>query len=194
MARRKGRGRLSAIDLLPREADPHVAWAIAELEAAKRTQKDILAEFNERLAALDPPHGPISPSAFNRTSLAIAQHTAELAQTREIASAVAATLDGAAGDDVTVLLIETIKSLTLKMLRNAGELTADKATADMLAASARALKNAQESRSISAADRERSEKSFKAKAVEAVDKVARIKGLTEETVDAIKDRILGVRS
>ncbi|PZU43922.1 MAG: hypothetical protein DI566_13465 [Microbacterium sp.] len=190
---RKGRGRLSAIDLLPREADEHVAWARSELAANKRHAKDILVDFNERLASLDPPQGPISSSSFNRTSIEIAAQTADLAQTREIAGAVVGQLDGAAGDDVTVLLVETIKNLTLKMLQNAGTLTADKDTADMLAASARALKAAEEGRKISTETRTKIEASFREKAAEAIDKVAKVRGLTTETADEIKDKILGVR-
>ena len=40
-----GRGRLSALDLMPPEAEGIVAWAAAELAGRDRTQTDIYAEF-----------------------------------------------------------------------------------------------------------------------------------------------------
>lgn len=59
--------RLSSIDLLPEEASGLINWAILELEKGKRTDSDILFEFNDQLAVMG--QGPISKSAFGRYAL-----------------------------------------------------------------------------------------------------------------------------
>lgn len=104
---RKGRGRLSSIDLLPPEADPDIQWAVEQLAARQRTQADILFEFNDRLAVIG--CEPISSSAFNRYSTRRAATLRKLAETREIAAAVTETLGPERGDDVTVMIVQLLK-------------------------------------------------------------------------------------
>ena len=57
---------------------------------------------------------------------------------------------------------------------------------------ANALRAACQAQGVSTMRRQKVEKEFAAKTKEAVDKVAKVKGLTAETADAIKSQILGV--
>ena len=50
MTARKGRGRLSSIDLLPEECSEAITWAAQELAKRERTQVDIYAEFKDMLS------------------------------------------------------------------------------------------------------------------------------------------------
>lgn len=111
MARRTGRGRLSSIDLLPAEADEAVQWALQALSEKQFSQAMILERFNEMLAELDPPCGPISRSAFNRHSMRFAAQARRLTEAREAASALAERLDDMPAGDVGLMLGETIKTL-----------------------------------------------------------------------------------
>ncbi|MEP0407679.1 MAG: phage protein Gp27 family protein [Roseibium sp.] len=104
---RKGRGRLSSIDLLPPEADGAIQWAVEQLAERQRTQGDILFEFNDRLEAIGCER--ISSSSFNRYSTRRAATLRKLAETREIAAAVAETLGPERGDDVTVMIVQLLK-------------------------------------------------------------------------------------
>ncbi|MDQ2084694.1 DUF3486 family protein [Xanthobacteraceae bacterium Astr-EGSB] len=199
MARaRRGRGRLSAIDQLPAWADEVKMWAFRELKERKRTQIDVCAEFNERLRAAAREEGvappkPVSKSAFNRTSCAIAIQGRRLEETREIAAVLAPRLDEAGDNSLTLLIAETIKTLVNEMLANAGELPTDGDTAEMLMLTARAVKHAEEAKRISSDTRKRIEDELAARTAKAVDTVAKAKGLTKDTVDAIKAQILGIR-
>lgn len=198
MARvRRGRGRLSAIDQLPAWADGVKMWAFQELKERKRAQLDILDEFNERLkvAAFEngitkPP--TISRSAFNRTSLRLATLGRRLEETREIAAVLAPRLDQAGDNSLTLMVSETIKTLVAEMLGNAGELAADGDTAEMLMFTSRALKHAEEAKRISADTRKKIENELADKTAKAVDTVGKAKGLTKDTVEAIKAKILGI--
>lgn len=174
---RQGRGRLSEIDQLPDWAEDAKLWAFGELRARKRTQLDILEEFNARLrqaALLEGITAPpvISKSAFNRTALNIAVLGRRMEETREIARVLAPKLDKAADDSVTLMVAESIKMLAHEMLSNAGALEADGATAQMLMYTSRALKHAEEAKRISAEARRKLQDEFAAKATQAVDAVA----------------------
>ena len=52
----QGRGRLSAIDLLPAEAEGIVSWAAQELADRDRTQLDIYQDFVSQCEALMAEH------------------------------------------------------------------------------------------------------------------------------------------
>lgn len=187
----RGRGRLSSIDLLPAEAEPHIAWAMEALKQRNMPAVAILEHFNARLADLG--LKPVSKSAFNRASLRLSRMATRLSEVRDIAGVLAQKFETGGDEDLTLLLGETIKALTFEMLENAGELAADGATAEMLMNAGRALKNAEDAKRISADVRKRVEKDFAAKAGEAVDKVAKAKGLSSDTVADIKAQILGIR-
>ncbi len=72
---RKGRGRLSSIQLLPQECNQVVMWAAAELQDSSRTQLEIYKEFSGKLEELQrESRGELeftipSFSSFNRYSI-----------------------------------------------------------------------------------------------------------------------------
>jgi len=195
---RAKRGRLSAIDTLPEWADEAKLWAFEQLKERKLSQLEILDGFNDRLkaaslaqdAAAEPP--VISRSAFNRTALRIAMLSRRLEETREIARVIAPKLEQAGDDNLTLMVAETLKTLISEMLGNAGELSPDGATAEWLMMTSRALKHAVESQNLSHAGRRKIEAELHVKAHAAVDQVAKAKGLTAETVAALKAQLLGI--
>jgi hypothetical protein len=191
------RGRLSELDKLPEWADEAKLWAFEQLKERKLTQLEILDGFNGRLKVAafeqgitDPP--TISRSAFNRTAIRIAILSRRLEETREIAAVIAPKLDEAGDNSLTLMVAETIKTLISEMLGNAEELKADGDTAEMLMMTARALAAAETAKRISADGRRKIEAELNSKATKAIDQVAKTKGLTAETVDAIKAKILGI--
>mgnify|MGYP003633537196 CR=1 FL=1 len=192
-----GRGRLSSIDQLPDWADEARVWAFEQLREKKLTQVEILDGFNERLRAAawqegisDPPQ--ISSSAFNRTALRIARLGRRLAETREIAAVLAPRLDEVGDDQLTLLISNTIKTLVNEMLENAGELAADGATAEMLMFTSRALKHAEEAKRISTDTRSKIDRELRDKTEKAIETVAKERGMTADTVEAIKSKVLGI--
>lgn len=169
------RGQLSSLDVLPEWAEEAKLWAFGELKARKRTQQEILEDFNERLKVAaweigitDPPK--ISRSAFNRAALRLSILGRRLEETREIAAVLAPKLDQAGDNSLTLMVAETIKTLVAEMLGNAGELAADGDTAEMLMFTSRALKHAEEAKRISADTRKKIEAELKDGASKAIDR------------------------
>ena len=192
-----GRGRLSTIDTLPEWADEAKLNAFTALKERKLAQLEILDLFNNelRLAAIangvtNPPQ--VSRSAFNRTALRVAVLGRRLEETREIAAILAPKLDQAADNSLTLLVSESIKTLIAEMLSNAGELPVNGETAEMLNFLSRALQGAEQAKRISTETRRKIEAEVKDKTGKAVDAVAKSQGLSAETVDAIKSKILGI--
>ena len=191
------RGRLSSLDTLPDWADETKMWAFGELKDRQRPQLEILDEFNARLrtaawenGVTDPPQ--ISKSAFNRASMRLAVLGRRIEETREIAAVLAPKLEAAGDSSVTLLVAETIKTLVHEMLSNAGELSADGDTAEMLMLTSRALKHAEEAKRISADGRRKIESELMTKAASAIEKVAKAQGGTPESIAALK-QALGVQ-
>jgi hypothetical protein len=193
----RGRGRLSGIELLPPEADEAVAWAAAELRGRDRTQTDIYGEFVGKLEALmAESRGELefaipSFSAFNRYSIKLSTVTRRLEETREIAATISEKFDAKASDDLTLIAAEAIKTLVFEVLTAAGDAGIDPKGAMQLAA---ALRSATQAQGVSSARRAQVEKDFAAKAEAVLDKVAHERGMSAETAEAIKARILGVRT
>jgi hypothetical protein len=188
------RGRLSAIDLMPPEADGIISWAAAELGLRERTQTDIYAEFVGKCEQLMAEHrGELefaipAFSSFNRYSIRLARLTRRLDETRQIVSALSASFDAKDSDDLTIMTAETIKALVLHMLGDSTDGIEPKDA--MLLATA--FKSAAQAQSISTDRRRKVEKEFESRIGTAVETVARAKGLTTETAEAIKAQILGV--
>jgi hypothetical protein len=185
------RGRLSSIDLLPAQAEPHVLAALKALRERKKPQQQILAELNAALA--DYGIRPISRSAFNRKALWLAAYGRQLEHAREIAAIVAEKLDEAPAGDVGLLLGETLKTIIFDVLSEAS-LSDESASMKMLAQASIALRNLEQARRMSVQTRQKIMTDFVRKAGEAVEKVAEQRGLTAETVEVIKAQILGVRA
>ncbi|TKD12908.1 DUF3486 family protein [Rhodobacter capsulatus] len=193
----RGRGRLSSIDLMPSECDGIIAWAAQELGNRERTQTEIYAEFVERCEALMREHrGELefkipAFSSFNRYAIRMARLTRRLDQTRAIVSQLADRFDPADADNLTVMAAETIKALVLQMLAEADEDSVDPLGVMQLAAG---FKNAVQAQSISTDRRRKAEADMAKKVDQAVTAVAKAKGMTAETAEAIKAQILGVQA
>lgn len=160
---RKGRGRLSSIDLLPEEAEPDVVWAAEELRQGKRLQIDILAEFNARLA--DRGIGPISPSAFGRYSARKAVQFREMDEIRRISAELSSSLGTGGADELTLAVSAMVKKAAYKMLEG-GNLD-PKSVMEL----ARAVQSAASAAKMSAEHRRRLEEEFHARFEKAVDSV-----------------------
>lgn len=191
----EGRGQLNSIQKLPPECDGIVAWANEELRQNKRTQLDIYQEFFGKLQALQAEHhGELeftipSKSAFNRFSIKLATLTRRMDQTREISNALAVSFDAQSSDNLTILAAEAIKTLVFELVTAGGEAGFEPKEAKGLAD---ALRSAAQAQNISSARRQKVEKEFAGKVGEAVDKVAKAKGLTADFIQQIKAEILGV--
>jgi hypothetical protein len=185
------RGRLSTLDLLPIEAEEDVAWAFAELRARKQTQEDIRDALNLRLKLKG--LGPISASAFNRAAVRTARMAHRLGEVREMASALATKFEDGGDEDLTLMVSETIKAMIFEMLENAGNLKANPLTAEMMANLATALSGAERAKKISADTRKMIERDFSKKAEAAIEKVGSAKGLSQETKEAFRRELFGVR-
>lgn len=194
-SRARGRGRLSSIELMPPECDPIISWAATELARRERTQTDIYTEFVTRCEALMAEHrGELefmipSFSAFNRYSIRLARLTRRLEQTREIVATISEKFDARESDDLTIMTAETLKSLVLHMLADAGDDGMEPKDAMMLAS---AFRQAAQAQSISTERRRKIEADFESRVDDAVKTVARAKGITAQTAEAIKAQILGV--
>ena len=192
----RGRGRLSSLDLLPAEADGIVAWAAQELSGRERTQTDIYAEFVTRCEALMAEYrGELefripAFSSFNRYAVRMARLTRRLDQTRAIVATLAEKFDPADADNLTIMAAETVKALVLHMLAEADEDSIDPKGVMQLAT---ALRQAMAAQSVSSDRRRKVEADFAAKVDTAVQSVARARGLTAETVEAIKSEVLGIK-
>lgn len=195
MARRKGRGRLSAIEQLPPECDDVIVWAANELRDRDRTQKDIYEEFFLKLQELQKDHrGELefkipSFSAFNRYSIKQAHLTRRLEDTRAIATSISERFDAEASDDLTLIAAEAIKTLVFELLTDAGESGVDPKGAMNLA---NALRAAAQAQGVSTQRRLKVEKDFAERATEAIEQVAKAEGYSQDTVRSIKARILGL--
>jgi len=191
----EGRGRLSWWDTLPDWAEPVRVWAYEQLNEAKLTQLEILDEVNNRLRAAAWAEGvttdvpQASRSSLNRAAMRLAKLGKRLRETAEIAAVLAPQLDKAADDSVTQMVAQTIKTLVSEMLANAGELSADGDTAEMLMMSSRALKHAEEARKISTDTRHRLQEELAAKAEKAIETVGKAQGSTPETIAALRKAI-----
>lgn len=189
--RKRGRGRLSSIDTLPEEAEPAVHRAFQALTDRKKPQAQILRVLNMELEAIGAK--PISKSAFNRKALWLASYGRQLEQAREIASVWSERLDETPDGDVGMLLGETLKTMIFDVMAEAS-LSKKSPSMVMLGVAAEALRNLEKAREISVTTRVKIERDFVRDAKKAVDRVAKEKGLSKDTISAIKSQILGVRA
>ncbi|WP_186390238.1 phage protein Gp27 family protein, partial [Stappia sp. TSB10P1A] len=105
--RRRGRGRLSSMEMLPEEADADLAWVNTELREGKRPQTIILAEFNARLA--DRGIGGISKGAFSRYSVRRAREWRDYDERLRLSKALCESMGPDGADRMTIALSERIK-------------------------------------------------------------------------------------
>lgn len=191
---RKGRGYLSSIELLPPECADAIDWARDELRKRERTQTDIYEEFHARLEAVMKEHrGELeftipSFSSFNRFSLNLAAMTRRIEQTAQIASTLADKFDAEQSDNLTVIAAEAIKTLVFELLTDAGESGIEPKGAMQLAAALRAASQAQ---GVSTLRRQRVDAQLRDGVEDAVGKVQKETGMSDETAQAIIDKVLG---
>ncbi|WP_174800693.1 DUF3486 family protein [Martelella limonii] len=190
---KRGRGRLSNIDLLPKECDDIVAWAAQELGKRKRTQTEIYPEFRDKLLAIQGEYGVAfdipSFTAFNRYSVNLARMTKRIEETREIAATIAQRIDAEASDELTLITAEAIKTLIYELLQATEDGGLDPKGAMQLA---NALRSAVQAQSVSSARRQKVEADFADKAKKAVQTVAKARGLSDDAAGEILDKLLGV--
>ena len=108
MAAYRNKHALSSVDLLPDSADGLIAWAIAELSEGRRTDTDILFEFNDQLAAIG--LGPISSSAFGRYAFKRREMLQMQAESLKLVSAFAERMDAKKADEFTITIIQMLKA------------------------------------------------------------------------------------
>jgi len=189
-----GRGRLSSFDLLPSEADGIVADAAAALADRTQTQTEIYATFVTACEALMKEHrGELefripAFSSFNRYSIRQARMSRRLDTTRDIVKVLAQKHDPQTADEVTIITAEMIKAAVLYATGD-GE---DVMNGKELKALAEALRAAQAAQNMSTARKVKADAELQSRLGEAVDAVAKAKGLTAETTEDIKASILGV--
>lgn len=192
---KRGRGRLSNIDLLPAECDDAVAWAAQELGKRKRTQTEIYPEFRDKLLAIQGEYGVAfdipSFTAFNRYSVNLARMTKRIEETREIAATIAQRIDAEASDELTLIAAEAIKTLIYELLQATEDGGLDPKGAMQLA---NALRSAVQAQNVSSSRRQKVEADFADKAKKAVQTVAKARGLSDEAAVEILDKLLGVNT
>lgn len=184
--RASGRGRLSSLDTIPEEGYDDIVWAMEQLNERRRTQADILFELNDRLEAKG--IEGISKSAFNRAAIRTASAARRIQEARAVFAGIAPQFTPESIDENSIVLGEVIKTLILELIdqpnatpKNAMEL-------------ARAFLATIQGQKLSADRRRKLEADMKEQAAAAIDRVAEAKGLTAETVGAIKAQILGVKA
>jgi Asp-tRNA(Asn)/Glu-tRNA(Gln) amidotransferase B subunit len=186
-ADRLGRGRLSSLDMAPDEAQDDIFWAMGELNARKRTQAEILSDLNGRLADKNCPL--ISKSAFNRKAMRVAAAASRLAERRALFEGLAPQFTAERMDEANVVIGELIKTLITEMLdADAGTFT-PKGAMEL----ARALKHSVEAQTISSEAKRRALDAASRKVGEAVEKVAKEKGITAETRAKIMEQLGVIR-
>lgn len=200
MARRatpRGRGRLSSIEMLPPEAAHIVADAAQALAGRERPQTEIYAEFVAACERLMAEHrGELefaipSFSSFNRYSLQQAALGRRLEEARQMSRTLADRFDARGSDDLTRIAGEAIKTLVVELLQSSGAAGVAPLEAMQLAA---ALKSAAQAQGISTERKRKMDAEFAGQVEEAVTMVAKSKGISAETAEAIKSQILGVAS
>lgn len=158
-----GRGHLSSLDLLPEEAEEDLVWALGELNARKRTQAEILNEFNERLAAKG--LAKISKSAFNRRATKLARRARQLEERRYVYAGLAERLTPEEINKSDIVLGEFLKVLIDELLES-NELTSKNAME-----LARAYKETVLAQGHSAAEKRKAESQAKQKITKAIDRI-----------------------
>ena len=183
---RKGRGQLSSLDLLPPEAGEFVANAMQELAERKRTQADILADFNDSLATIGA--GPISQSSFSRASVNQAMALRKQEEKRNLLAALAENNDASSMDELNLLASSTISMLVLEALM-AIDSPNPKETAQLASAHRAAVAASKGSLE----EKRRREAELTTKVDKTLDKLVTEKGMTAETKAQIRRDVLGVK-
>jgi len=205
--RRKGRGRLSSIDMLPESCDEDVRWLHDALAARKLPQTEILRQFNALIAARG--QDAISVGAFSRYSVAKVAYDRKLEAGNKITQIALARFAGgdrseqivAATELVKCLLVETMigdEAPTLKDLNNAAlVLNRLSRTAIVEGEAKRREAKLQREEDAATAAQEKAEREEAAKRqaeadAEQITAIAQSAGLSEDRIAAIRRGVLGL--
>ncbi len=180
---RQGRGRLSSLDLAPDEAQDDIVWAMGELNKRQRTQADILFELNDRLAVKG--CGAISKSAFNRKAVRVASAASRLAERRALFEGLAPQFTAERIDQGNVVLGELIKTVIAEALDDSAAAIGAKGAMEL----AGAYKAVIQGQTSSAEAKRRALAQAQKQVGEAVEAVARSKGITAETRTKIMETL-----
>lgn len=175
---------LGSLDLLPEECQDDIVWAIAQLNKRERTQADILFELNDRLAVKG--HGPISKSAFSRRSVRLKRRADRLAERDHLYAGIRETITSDKIADHDLVLSELLKTIIDEMLDDAR-------TAKEARELTTAFRNIVAAQSMSLDLKAKANAAADKKVAQAVDAVAKAKGMSAETAESIKSQILGVK-
>jgi len=186
---RKGRGRLSSLDMLPDEAQDDLIWALGQLNKRRRSQADILFELNDRLAVRG--IEPVSRSAFNRKAMRLAKRTMQLEERRHVYAGIAERLTPEEVSKADIVLGEFLKTLIDELLD--GEALDSKNAMEL----AKAYKETVVAQRHSAEHRRKLEAEAQAKITKAVDAVEgefQKKGTTDgaEILRRIREDVYGI--
>lgn len=186
---RKGRGRLSRLDMLPEAAQPDLVWLNGELRDGARPQNELRDVFNARLAA----HGidPISVGSFSRYSVRKAMQFRDMDETLRMSSELVDVLGADSTDKITIALAEMIKVTAVKLLEAEGQKMAAKDLMEL----GRAIQSVTGAQKQSAEYRRTLEREFAEKLDEAaadVEQIGKASGITSETMQKITNRLKGI--
>ena len=185
--KKRGRGRLSNIKMLPVEAGEAVQWAAQELRNEKRTQIEIHNEFNEKLAFLG--IDPISASSFNRYSIRMADAIRRSNQHKELTSVLIEKRKPGDSDDATIMLAEMLKTLVGELVYEKGEAGSTPKEAMEMSSALRSLVAAEK---MSADHRSKLEAKIDAKVEETIDLVSKEAGLSKPQIEQLKVNFLNI--
>lgn len=184
--RREGRGRLSALDLLPDEAEPDLVWALEALRERAMPQTAILAEFNARLA--DRKIAGVSKSSFNRWSIRKAQQFRRLDEIRAITGDIIGNLGTDGADNVTMAVGEMVKAAVYERLEGDNDPKALLALSRSLAAVVAAQRASADHR----AKIEAREAAHVTQVADRAESVLREAGLGKDRIAELRREFLGV--
>jgi hypothetical protein len=181
------KNRLSSLELIPDHAQDDIVWAVGELNQRQRTQTEIHAELNERLAAKGV--NPVGWHSFNRRALKLRAAQIRLDEARHIFTGIADQFTPEKVDENSIVLGEFIKMLVFELT----QVDAAERTPKQSMELARAFHDTVKGQAISAVRRTKLESQFEEKANAAIEKVGAVKGLTPEVKEAFRRELFGVR-
>ena len=187
----------SSIHGLPESVrEPLHGWlndpAISQKEAARRT--------NALLAEVAPEHPGVSRHALNRYDQKYREATRQVRESREVASRMIADLGSTPGGEIGRLLTEMIRVVSFRITASIQEAGLDedaipglvKQLKDLSLISQRVEAAGKINEQRESEVRERARREAKEEAAEAAGGAAASKGLSTETINEIKRRILGI--
>lgn len=186
---RQGRGRLSRLDMLPDEAQPHLVWLNGELRAGKRPQIELRDVFNARLAGLG--IEPISNGSFSRYSVRKAMEFRQVDETLRLSRELKETLGIDGADDLTIHVSNKLQVLAVKLMEEEG----DNLSAKDIMELGRANQSVVSALKVAAEYRRSQETEFARKVEEAkkdITDIGKAAGVSEETMRKITQRLAGV--